>query len=172
MSELLKLLRAHDVEQTHHQLTTGREFVAADRFEGIADGTEVMTLFVGNPEGSGIGVLSAVSFGTGGLAHLDTTNDAAVDTAGTALPHHAKGGGVTMDATVETGGTYTTSGDTLNTILPGTDRAGGPESSAGARAPSDVRLLHPGEGVEYVATNESGGETDYDVEVAIIESER
>lgn len=172
MSEILALLRSQSIAEAEHQLRTGDEYIAADRFAGIADATEVVDLYIGIPSDADISALIGVTFGTGGLAHLDTTNDASVDTSGTPLDYQSKGESGTMTTTVEAGGTYTTTGTALTTIQPGTQRDGGPISSSGGRAPTDVRLLQSGDGVEYVLTNQSGSATDFDVLVTVIELER
>lgn len=172
MTVLAELLRKHDIEQTHHQLSTGQEFIATERYTGVADGAEVVNLFVGVPADSTVDALVGTAFATGGLAHLEVHDAASIDAAGTALPYQAKGIENAMQTTVEAGGTYTATGDTLPTILPGTNRTAGPAASSGGRAAAEVRLLQPGEGVEFVVTNESGGPSAFDVEVSVIEVER
>jgi len=173
-SALLELLRSHDTEQSIHDLQVLEQYAFAERFVDVADGANVVTAYVGNPPDSGVNALITVEFGPGGLMHVDTTDDASVDTSGTAMPSQSKGsnGGDTTALTVEYGGTYTTNGTTLNTITPGTSRTGGPATTQGGGAVPDVRLLLPGEAVVYAATNQSGGPADFDMTVDSIEIDR
>jgi hypothetical protein len=172
MSETVRVLRSQALAEAHHRLTTRPEYVATDRVTGVSTGTELFDLFVGVPDDADVEALVAVSIGTGGLAHVDTTDGASVDTSGTDLPVQSKGAdGDAMTTTVERGGTYSATGTTLPTLALGTERDGGPITSTGARALSDVRLLTPGEGVRYQPVNESGSTVDADVQVSVIEIE-
>ena len=174
MSALLQLMRSHDTEKAIHELQTFEQYAFAERFVDVADGAEVVTAYVGNPSDSGVNALINVEFGPGGLMHVDTTDGASIDTSGTDMPSQSKGsnGGSSTALTVEYGGTYSTTGTTLNTITPGTSRTGGPATTQGGGAVPDVRLLLPGEAIVYSATNQSGGPADFDITVDSVEIDR
>jgi len=173
-SALLELLRSHDIEQAHNSLTTRGQLLGSARFTGITDTNLITDLYVGNPPDSGTDYLVSITTGTGGLTHIDTTDDATVDTAGTDLPLQANGD---IDATAaalnaEYGGSYSATGTTLETTAPGTNRDGGPASSRGARDIANLRLLQPGESVLVSITNQSGSTVDADVQLAAIPIDR
>ena len=165
-----ELKRLDATTQAYERLKVGRDFVATTREPDIAADAVAIDAFVGNDTDSEFDLLVAVSFTTGGRADLDVTDGASVDTSGTAMPVQNKGV-VNGDllATIETGGTYTTDGITLETILPGSDRTGGPTINTGSASIPQSRLLEPGEGVNYVLTNRSGGSTNFSMEVGVIE---
>jgi len=170
MSEIVRVTRSQTLAEAYHRLTTRREYVATDRVTGVADGAQLFDVFVGLPSDAEIQALVQLTIGAGGQAHLDTTDEATVDTAGTALPIQLKGSnGQTTAATVERGGSYLATGETLETLVLGTARSGGPSTSGGGRSVVDVRLLDPGEGIRHVATNESGSSIPADVQVTVIE---
>jgi len=170
MSEIVRVTRSQALAEAYHRLTTRREYVAADRVTGVADGGQLFDAFVGLPSDADIQALVGVGFGVGGQAHLDTSDEAAVETAGTALPTQSKGAnGQATAVTVERGGSYSATSETLETVLPGTTRTGGPASSTGQRSLTDVRLLDPGDGIRYTTTNQSGSTISADVRVSIVE---
>jgi len=173
-SALLELLRSHDIEQAHNGLTTRGQLLGSQRFTGIADGSLIADLYIGTPTDSTTDYLVVTTIGAGGLAHVDTTDDAAVDTAGTDLPLQANGDidPAAASLNVEYGGSYSAGGTTLNSVSPGTDRTGGPATTTGRSDVAALRLLQPGESVLVSVTNESGATVDADVELTAVPIER
>jgi len=168
--DLNELKRLDATTQAYERLKEGRDFVATTRETGVADDGVAIDAFVGNDTDSEFDLLIAVSFTTGGRADLEMTDGASVDTSGTEMPVQNKGVvNGELPATIETGGTYTTDGTTLETILPGSDRIGGPTINTGSVSIPEGRLLEPGEGVNYVLTNRSGGSTNFSMTVGVIE---
>jgi len=170
MSEIVRVTRSQALAEAYHRLTTRREYIATARVTDVADGGQLFDLYVGPPSDADVQALVGVGFGVGGQAHLDTTDGATVDTTGTALPTQSKGSnGQATAVTVERGGSYSATGETLETVLLGTARTGGPASSTGQRSLTDVRLLDPGDGIRYTTTNQSGSTISADVQMSIVE---
>ena len=152
------------IEEAYYQLTERADYTATHRVTDVTDTSEAFDLYVGNPSGSETDLLASVGIGAGGAAHLDTGENASVDVAGTDLPRQAKGSNGTGTARIEQGGTYT-SENTLETVITGSRRNQQPSGSNGADELPDVRLLEPGEAVQYAVTNQSGNTVDFDVVV-------
>jgi len=174
MSAMLELLRSHNIEQAYHDLQTRLQVVGEERFTGIADTNQVTELYCGNPSDSGVDILLSTTIDTGGLAYLNVTDGASIDTSGTTLDTQTKGTGDTADANLvaEYGGTYSTAGTTLNGVAPGSQRTGGPATSNGASESADVRLLQPGDAIVFEAINQSGGAADFSVGASAVEIDR
>lgn len=152
-------------------LQTDHEFVTSYRAVDVADSTEVMDVVVQNPGSSIEDVLLVPTFTTGGLAYIETGFDVSIGSAGTELEILSKhvGSGSTSAVTAEQGGTYTTNGTTLESVLPGQARGGGP-STNGADSPAiGAILLNPGEAIRYTVTNQSGGSASFSVSFSIVE---
>jgi len=171
MSELLRVLRSQTRLEALKQHNRGGEFVAAQRFADATSGTQAFDAVVVNPSGNDTSALITTSVTGGGSGQLDVTNQASVDTAGTAFPVQEKGrtsGGLSL--TVESGGTYSATGTTLPRLIPGSTRLSGQPSPATGGAPmTDTRILDPGDGLRYTVTNTSGNTVSYDMAVDIIE---
>lgn len=145
------------------------EYATSHRAAGVADTNEAFTLVLQNPGGSGEGFLVAADFTTGGAAYLDYSQDITIDAAGTSLTYLPENvmSGTTPALNAEVDGTYTVNGGTLETTLPGNTVAGGAAPRAGGKTSLRVALLNPGESVLYTLTNQSGGEADFSVDVAV-----
>jgi hypothetical protein len=166
MRQYLKDLK--DLAQVEERLETGQEYIATKRVTGVADGADAINAAIVNPAGSGVNVFVDVTFATGGRAYLSIGESASIDTSGTDLTHQAKGVDNGKNLTAETGGTYTSS-NPLESLIPGTARAGGPVTSRGSTTIAPVRLLEPGDGLEYTLTNQSGGSADFSINLDWVE---
>lgn len=162
------LKRLLDTEQAFHHLRERTDYLATYREVDVADAAEAIELYVGNPAGSDTEILISVAIGAGGAAHVDTGENASVDEAGTDLPRQSKGANGTGVAVIEQGGTYT-SENTLETVIAGSLRRQQPSGSTGSAAIPDVRLLEPGEAVQYTVTNRSGDTVDFGATVSAVE---
>ncbi len=161
--------RLDDISQIYDQLKEGRQFIAADRFADVTDGSQAADIFIGN-DGSDVDLIFTTSIFTGGASQITALDNASVDTAGTEIPIQNKGVPNGVPATVEYGGTYTAE-TPITWIIPGSSKTGGPSGAVGGTT-KEVRLLEPGEGFEYIVTNESGNTVDYGVKIGIVEIPR
>lgn len=148
------------------------EFTGAFRATGVADGNVAIDAVVLNPNGSGVDVYLDMNISTGGQAHLDLQTDITIDTAGTDIPviPNNVNTGTTPATTLEQGGSYTTNGETLESVLPGSSREGGPATTQGQ--PSSVpgiAKLSPGDSLRYTATNQSGGTASFSITPQLVE---
>ena len=159
--------RLDDVSQIYDQLKEGREFVAAERFANVSDGTQAADIFIGNDAGSDVDLIFTTTVLTGGATQITAKDNASVETAGTNMPIQNKGVPDGRPETVEYNGTYTGE-NPITWIIPGSSKTGGPSGAVGGAA-QEVRLLEPGEGFEYTFTNESGNTVDYGVKIGIVE---
>jgi hypothetical protein len=152
-------------------LSADREFTATFRSASVNDGNVAIDAVVSNPGGSGVNVILDVDIVTGGFAELDFATDITIDAAGTGLDEIPDdvGSGTTSTPTVEQGGSYTTNGTTLQTLLPGSVRTGGPATSSGSCSNSSAVLLRPGNSVRYQVTNASGGGAQFAIECNVLE---
>lgn len=167
-----ELKRLDATTQAYERLKKGRDFVAGTRVSDVANDAVAFDLFVGNDADSEFDLLVATLFSTGGLSDLDKTDGASVNTEGAEIPVQNKGvPNGELPASIQTGGDYAATGDTVETIIPGSTRAGGPSTTTGSTNIPDGRLLEPGEGVNYTLTNRSGGAADFSVLVSVIEVE-
>jgi len=165
------LKRLLNRRQAYDELKLKTSYVATERVTGVADTTQALDLYVGNPSGSGVDMLVGVSFACGGATHLDVGESASVGVAGTDLNRQAKGANGTGQATIESGGTYSSS-NPIEAFVPGSRRANQPSGAVGSGSLADVRLLEPGEAVQYTLTNQSGNTVDYDAVVDVLEVDR
>ena len=156
---------------TVRSLDSDREFTGSVRATGVADGNTAIDAVLENPSGSGTDIVVSATVATGGLAHLDLGTDISIGTSGSSIDTIPKDVESGTSATLNTdeGGSYTTNGTTLNTILPGTARVGGP-STQGAESPvSGALYLRPGEAVRYTITNQSGGNADFSLTFSAVD---
>lgn len=155
-------------EVAFRDLTVRTNYTATHRAIDVASAAVAVDLYVGNPADSDTDLLCSVGFGAGGAAHLDTGENASITTSGTALTRQARGSNGTGVATIEQGGDYS-SENPLETIITGSRRGPQPAAANGSDEPPDVRLLEPGDAVQYTATNRSGNTVDFDAVVTISE---
>jgi len=171
MGLIARVLRSQNRLQSVNQHKRGGEYVFSKRFLDVADGDDAADIVIENPSDSDVDVLVSTVISAGGATYLDITDDASIDTEGTLLTYHEKGiQNGTPTVRVEDGGVYSTTGDTLETFIPGSQRVGGPATTTSVTETTDTRLLEPGDGIRATLTNAAGSTIDCSVVVDVIET--
>lgn len=159
-------------EGAQQSLAADREYLASYRATGVSDTNTAFQAVIDNPLGSGVTGFVAVEIITGGLAYLNFSEDITKDTTGPTIGTVPKDimSGTSPSLNVEQGGSYTINGTTLESILPGSDRSGGPAASQGAsEVISGALRLEEEDSVLYEVVNQSGGAADFAINVEIVE---
>lgn len=147
------------VPKTERDISQGKRFTFAHRFDAVADGSTVQ-VFANNPNDAAKVIVGTRTITAEASCRLETFVNVTQDTAGTSQTERndllTPSGEPASDVTWETGGTYSNKGNSTPGLVPG--GAGGTRS--GGTGQGATAAVRPGTNLLWEITSQS---TDNDI---------